>query len=171
MTKITRTALSSFAMWTLITCFGGACSGLVIDLNFDANMQDRVEVLAGVQQAADMWESVLADPVTLQFDIRVAPVWETGLNIAMTYMTSYRCTLPEIRDALITDARSVDDLTAISHLPAGTLLSFHTVDPQGNRIVNSGNDLVNSELNVPQANVKALGLGRTRSARCRDSVV
>jgi len=158
MTKTIRTAFLSFAICALVAYAAGPCSALVIDLVFDTSLQDREVVQTGVRQAADMWEAVLVDPVTLQIDIRRAPVWETGFNIAMTYTTVYGCTLPEIRDALVTDAKSVDDQTAVSHLPAGTRLTFHTLDPQGNRIINTGNDLINNQLNVPQATVKALGL-------------
>ena len=153
-----RNAIAGVASCSLVALAFGSVHALVIELNYGAAMQDRPEVRSGIRDAADLWEAVLADPVTVRVDARTAPIPELGLNIAATYVARQVFSYADVRTALATDARTDDDLTAVSHLPAGPLLTFHTVDPQGNRIINAGEDGINTFLDFAQANAKALGL-------------
>ena len=69
MMKTIRTALFSFVICVLITHAARPCS-LVINLGFDSSLQGRDIVQAGVRKAADMWQAVLADPVTPDIEVR-----------------------------------------------------------------------------------------------------
>ncbi len=130
---------------------------LDIQFNYLDGFEQRTEAATGLEAAATIWESVLADPVDVTIDVVALPVIELGFTEAITYHSSHVPTYAEVRRALVNDARSADDFLAVSRLPAGPSLTYRTSDPFGNIIISSGDDAINGYLDVPRANAKALG--------------
>ena len=115
--------------------------------------------LAGFQQAVSVWESHLADDVTINLDIRFDGSLAANV-LGSTGSTSFVSSYTNVRTALTNDDNlSASDTTAVANLTPGSSLSFLTNDANTSLVVtdnnNSGNNLF---LNVNRANAKALGL-------------
>lgn len=120
--------------------------------------------LAGFQAAGDYWSSKLTDNVTIYFDISFASLGSGILgSTGSTFTTVNYSTL---RSALIADATSSIDASAVSHLQSGPALSF--LATQGDLTTRFDNDgsVNNTLLGITTANAKALGLatGTTSAA-------
>ena len=145
-----------FAIIVVLSPTSAVC--LEIQIDFHDSFDEWPEAKRGLEDAATVWESVLLDPVTVTIDAAVLSVTELGIAVGGTSYTSYIPRYSDVRQALIDDVRSIDDEIAVAHLPPDPKLIFRTSDPQGNIIVNHGNDAINAYLDVPRANAKALGL-------------
>ena len=119
--------------------------------------EQRTEAVTGLEAAATIWESVLADPINVTIDVVALPVIELGFAEAITFHSSHVPTYAEVHQSLVDDAQSVDDFLAVAQLPSGPSLTYRTSDPFGNIVISSGEDAINGYLDVPRANAKALG--------------
>ncbi len=112
--------------------------------------------LAAFATAANLWTSKLIDPVTKRLDVSfedLGPdvIGQAGLNsIVMSYS--------QIKDALVADAKSSDDIAAVASLPGGPSLRFFTNLSDGSIVLDSDLSENNKSLYVNRANLKALGL-------------
>lgn len=110
-------------------------------------------------EAARAWESHLDDPVTVQLDVRFASPFELGTDgTAFSDIPATELDYSEFRSLLQADRSSLDDETAIQHLPSGPLLSFRTRDSQGNVNIDEGSEVINRRISLTFANARALGL-------------
>ena len=117
--------------------------GLVIDLVYDASVNSAPAAFKSViNSVVQFYESYFVDPITITIDVgygEVAGLWLGGstLGASETYLDSF--TYAQLRNALIADATSGTDFSAIASLPAT-------------------NPLGSGTYSVPQAEAKALGL-------------
>lgn len=117
------------------------------------------QALAGFQAAADLWESLLIDPVTVRIDIASYDFGPGNANvIGFADSASYYGDYPELRGSLIADATSSTDAAVLARLPAG---------PSFVRRINRTTDLadplapslsVSSQFSINGGNAKALGM-------------
>jgi len=160
-----------------LLCTARAESALVINLNPTAGMSQQA--IDGFQAAANFWQSVFSDNVTVNLDVdytSLSPgiLGQTGSSDQVVTASSYL-------NALTADATSADDATAISNLPSltnGTYLEFMTQSKSeaGSTTVALDNDTFgrqsnnNAYLDINTANAKALGLF-TGSATAADGSI
>ncbi|MEE9149516.1 MAG: NF038122 family metalloprotease [Candidatus Tectomicrobia bacterium] len=120
--------------------------------------------LAAFEAAADLWEGLFTDNVTLHLDVSFESLSPGILGQAASTQDLY--TYSGVRNALDVDQSSADDSTAVTHLQSGT-----SVDLLTNRTSNSPNgagnstpfvdndgDANNSVIRMSNGNAKALGL-------------
>ncbi|MGE3641125.1 MAG: NF038122 family metalloprotease [Pirellulales bacterium] len=113
-----------------------------------------------MEQAAAVWERTLRDPVTVQIDVYETDATELGGAQGATAVTydfiDYG--YADFRAALIADATSSDDASAIAHLPPGPRIAFRGWNSDMEPELFQGDEWANNYLSVPRATAKALGL-------------
>jgi hypothetical protein len=87
-------------------------------------------VRAAFDQAASIWGSLLADPVKVYIDISYVNDGKTGI-LGGAFGFSAVADYPLFRDALVADAKSTVDLTAVGSLAAGPGFAFLASNPDG----------------------------------------
>lgn len=120
--------------------------------------------LAGFQQATTIWQSWIANAITVNLDIRFdandfsgSPFGASTLGSASS--TSQGSFYTDVRNALTLKSTSGNDAIAVAGLPAGASLSFLTNDPNTSAVVTDNNGSANNSiLDINTANAKALGL-------------
>ena len=129
---------------TSTTTAGGAASaGLIINVNYDASVNSAPAAFkADVAAAVSYLQSQFSDPITITISVGYGEVnGQTmgggALGQSMYYVASFNYS--QVKNALVADAKTADDLSSIATLP--------TVDP-----TNGGTYYVAS------AEAKALGL-------------
>ena len=117
--------------------------------------------IAAFEAAANYWESLFSDTVTVRIDVSLENLADNVLG--STQIESGVVSYASVRDALEFDATSTDDTTAVSNLETGNAVAMITNNPDvaGEQISRtnsvSDSDPINSKLAVSQANLKALG--------------
>ncbi len=114
--------------------------------------------------AAALWSAVLLDDVTVNIQRGVASLGSGVLASTSNNFTSY--TYSQIRNALIDDATSAADMTAVDNLPSGSgvnmLINRTTNSPHGSGsatpYLDNDGDANNTTVRVANANARALGL-------------
>lgn len=155
-------SVKSFYSAALLLLLPGTVPALDINLNPSAGMSQ--ESIDGFQRAADYWESVLVDNVTINIDINF-----TALNPGVLGQASSNSIQPTIANyfvALGGDATSADDATSVANLPmlsAGFngLSHMTQVNTEGNSTaitLDNDNSNNNRFLDLNRANAKAVGL-------------
>jgi hypothetical protein len=136
-------------------------NALVVSLNPAPGMD--ANALAGFQSAANYWQSMLTDNVTVNIDIGFSALGAGILGSAGSNSAAYSAAA--VRSALITHASSATDVLAIGNLPtlsgSGGLSFLTQVSSEtGSTAVSFDNDNSNNNrfLDVNTANAKALGL-------------
>lgn len=117
------------------------------------------QALAGFEAAASLWESMLADPVTIRIDIATYNFGAGQSNIiGQAGSNYYEGSYTELRDAWVSDASSSTDAALLARLPAGSTYT---------RVINRTTDLANPTtpvlattdgMYINGGNAKALGL-------------
>lgn len=130
--------------------------------------------LAGMEQAAAMYEGSFADPVTLRIDFEFTP-FGPGSKRVIGQTTSFTAPVSYgvVHAALASEAKGPSDRVAVANLPSPPSLRFLTQDQFGNPWLDadtgasSGNAVaINNEyLRVNTANAKALGITRDANNR------
>lgn len=119
----------------------------------------RADQLAAFETAASYWESKLTDNVTVYVRIGFADLGSNILGSATTAESSI--SYSQVRSLLTADRTSATDFSAVSHLQAGSSLSFIATQPnQTTRLDNDGSTN-NRQLVLTTANAKALGYTNT----------
>ncbi len=128
-----------------------------IDLNIGASLATNANAVAAFNRAADRWESLIADPITVTIDAELNGSLPSGV-IGGASPASFLYTYADIRNVLIADAS--DELTQVggfddlvtTFLPANLFVTLPTgVTPTG-------------LVTVAAANAKALGLSDPNGA-------
>lgn len=139
---------------------------LLINLNPTAGMSQ--ESIDGFQRAADYWQSVLTDDVTINLDIDFTTL-DPGI-LGSAGSTTQLAEVSDYYNALGNDATSADDAQAVANLSTlnnGLYAQFRTqVDTEnGSTAISLDNDQTiatgganNRFLNINTANAKAVGL-------------
>lgn len=121
-------------------------------------------VVSGFTSAGDLWRTYLFDPVTVNvtIDFTTLAPGILGSTFNNTAQSNFSVGIRPAKPALAADALSPDDLTAVANLQPGSTLDFLTNDTSvvPSPVVRDNVDLStnNWALDVPRANLKALGL-------------
>jgi hypothetical protein len=144
----------------LITCLilgmGSQSFALTIALNDITPGGMAPAALAGFTAAADRWEALFSDPVTVRIDVGFEDL-ATGI-LGSAGSDTYGLFYSTLKPYLLGDATSSDDATAVASLPAGSSLRFRTNDSSGAVILDADASVNNRVLDVNRANLKALGV-------------
>jgi hypothetical protein len=146
-----------------------ACVTSSSALNITLNATPGIDplALAGFQLAANYWQSVLADNVTVNINIDFTALGPNILGSTGASLESFAVT--DVLDALAFDATTATDLLAVGNLPPLTALGSLTFLTQndtetGSTLISLDNDdLDNSDSNnnrylaLNSANARALG--------------
>ncbi len=158
---------NKFSSVKTIICVAGvqaalfaSSQALIISLNPTPGMD--VNALSGFQSAANYWQSMLTDNVTVNIDVGFSALGSGILGSASS--TSEVFSLADVRGALIGDATTATDTLAIGNLPTLSGLGGMTFLTQvssetGSTAVTLDNDNSNNNrfLDLNTANAKALG--------------
>lgn len=147
-----------FSAFTLL-CSSNV-SALEIILNDTTGMTNQQ--LNAFNEAADLWESLFFDDVTVRIDIGMEDMGNTGIiGSALSYRDDV--TYAAVRDALVTDSKSAGDamatanLSATGYVPAVIGSLDQTQNPIGYIYTDQGY-AINNNLYVNRANLKSLNL-------------
>lgn len=160
-----RRAIPVLSFVTCILCAARGESALVINLNPAAGISQNA--IDGFQAAANYWQSVFMDDITVNLDVDFTSL-DPGI-LGQTSSTDQVVTASSYLNALSSDASSADDAMAVAHLPSltnGTYLAFQTQvsTESGSTTVsldnntNGQNANNNAYLDITTANAKAVGL-------------
>ncbi len=148
--------MRSFATFFIVAfcCFAQANGQLTFNLTSTGN----ADADAGFQRAADFWSSQYDDNIEINITAGFATLQQGVLAQAGSTRALYSFT--DFKTALAADATSVDDATFSASLPTGNAFSVYingTAESSGPMVDNDGGDN-NTQLRLPNANAKALGL-------------
>lgn len=111
--------------------------------------------LAAFQTAANYWQSKFSDPVTVYLNIGFN---DLGPNILGSTGSSFVSTsYSNIHNALIADATSSLDATAMAHMQSGPALQFWATQGDGTSRFDNDGSANNTKLGLTTANAKAMG--------------
>lgn len=138
-----------------------ATSAGELEFVFNATAETPQEVIDGFIAAGELWSSLLTDDVTITVDIGFEPLGAGVLGA--TGSAQGQVDYEVIRDALVADGISGDDLTVAANLPGGSsvdLLINNTSQNGGSSspYLDSNDSTNNTNVTVTSANLKALGL-------------
>lgn len=141
-------------------------------LEFDLTYADGTsqEARDGFVAAAARYSSLYADPITIYLNVGTQPTGGSTLGFASS--TSQSLSYASVRSALVLDATTADDMTAISGLAAGPGLgittNFFADNPNADRATPFSTQVTTLDVNT--ANAKALGL-RPANDPTRDGLI
>lgn len=153
------------AAMMLFTPIAGAQAAPVFNLTFTAGTSAQAQT--AFNTAANIWSQTFTDNVTIDLTLGFNALGAGILASAGSTRSSF--TYGAVRDALIADATSAADNTAISNLAIGSGLSVYlnrtSNNPNGSGsatpyVDNDGDDN-NTTIRMTNANAKALGLTPT----------
>ena len=142
------------------------CAGFTFSTSANAitiNLTDKTPggststQLAAFNTAANIWQNLLIDRATISIDIAFTPLGPGIIGATATETSG--AFYDDIRTALNADQRSAVDAAAVSNLQPGPSLAFLANDPTNENLFVDNNGTGNNfVLDVPNANLKALGL-------------
>ncbi len=166
MNRIARVTIS-----LLVVVFGSsrASAGLIFNITNQGGASPQM--MTGFSQAAGMWSSLLNDSITVNIRINAVALSPGILGNTSAFFDAY--TYSSVRNALLNDATSTDDLSSVANLPSGSVHSMLI-----NRTSNNPNGALsatpyfdtglggagqagsqnNSTIRMTSANAKAMGL-------------
>jgi hypothetical protein len=125
--------------------------------------------LAAFQAAANYWSSKLSDPVTVYLDIGFNNL---GQNILGSTSSTFAVTdYNSIHGALLSDASSSLDNTAMAHMQNGPALKFWATQGDGSSRLDNDGSANNIYLGMTTANAKAMGFGIGTSIASPDASI
>lgn len=150
-------------IWALVALLGAGNTHAALIFNFTTSTGDA-QADAAFAAAAQRWSNLLTDNVTVNVAIGYKLLDPGFLGFTTTEKANYDYT--DVRAALVGDAKSTDDATAIGGLQAAPAIKLLTnrssSSPNGSGsaipYVDSGADANNTSLFITNANAKALGL-------------
>lgn len=122
---------------------------------------------SALQAAAQYWEARLTDPVTVFFHVSFGDLGNQVL--ASTRSDTVTLDYSTVRSALVADATSATDATAVSSLQPGPSLSFIATRPDLGTHLDADGSVNNRYLQVTTANAKALGQSTVNDASSPDA--
>jgi hypothetical protein len=132
--------------------------GLKFSFNFAENVPQ--EIRDGMQQAGEVWSSLIADDVTVKIDVG----FESQTNaLASADLERVEVSYSDFQQALKDSATSADDAIALANLPQGSsfkVLINNTQENQGSdeAYLDENGSQNNSTIELTPATAKALGL-------------
>jgi hypothetical protein len=159
------------ALLTWLCLSASSARGLEIELSYFGGFEYRPDAIAAMERAASNWERELTDPVTVRIEVREVSLFDLGFATGATFREAAITDYSALRSALATDAKSTSDILAVANLPAAAPLAFRTLTPQGEPVVNSGNDAINNYVDMFRSQAKALGLPIEGDPLARDAEV
>jgi len=132
------------------------CHAIIINLNDIGGAAPGSLAGNAFQEAADLWSTVLIDPIEVNLNIGFSSL--AGNILGSTSSSSQNYSYSNIRSALLADSSSVDDQIAINFLQNGSNLNFLSNTPDAATFFDNNNSTNNQYLSVNTANLKALGL-------------
>lgn len=132
------------------------CHAIIINLNDTGGAAPGSLAGNAFQEAADLWSSVLIDPIEINLDIGFSSL--AGNILGSTSSSSQNHTYNNIRAALLADSFTIDDQVAVNFLQNGPNLNFLSNTPNATTFFDNNNTTNNQYLSVNTANLKALGL-------------
>lgn len=112
--------------------------------------------LAGFNEAAAIWSSLLVDPVQVNLEIAFGPL-DPGV-LGSTGSAHLSDLYGNVANALAADATTLFDLSSVSSLPTSSALSFLTNSTDGTLVLDNNGSANNFALDLTRANARALGL-------------
>ncbi len=152
--KYKTNSIISLALVTSI--FTLPCHAILINLNDIGGAAPGSLAGDAFQEAANIWSSVLIDPVEINLDVGFSTL--AGNILGSTSSSSQNFSYSSIRTALLADSLSIDDQIATSFLQAGPNLNFLSNNPNATNFFDNNNTTNNQFMSVNTANLKALGL-------------
>ena len=151
---ISRHGFSCLAF--LVFASAQTASSLQFTLSYDPSINPLA--LAGFEQAAAIWSSLLVDPVNVNLMIGFAPL--NGNVIGQTSVDEGTISYANAKFALTQDAKSSDDMSAVSSLQIGP--SFHmsindTADDPSGAGSSTVYEATGNTILVTTAQAKAMG--------------
>ncbi len=137
---------------------------LALTFQFNPDAGTSREVIQGFRDAGRLWQGLFDDNVTVVVDIAEQNLGATIIGSTLRESTPVAYT--NVRNALLTDARTVDDVFAASNLSMNPALNIQmnltSDNPNGvgSAVPYVDNDAGanNTLINVPRSNARALGL-------------
>ncbi|HSG23666.1 MAG TPA: NF038122 family metalloprotease [Azonexus sp.] len=149
--------LGGIAAAAMALCMAGPAQALVFNLTSTGNLSAD----AGFQRAANFWQGVFIDPITVNITAGFQALPANVLGSAGSNFQSSTFSL--MKAALAADATSMDDATMVAGLPGGTSYSKlinGTTDAGGATHLQTGI----TDLEMTRANAKAIGLAANNAA-------
>ncbi len=141
---------------------------LVFDLTFLSGTSLDAET--AFQAAANTWSQLLSDPVTVKLTVGTSGSLGSGI-LASTISSMVNYNYSDVRTALINDATSAADATAVANLPVGSvplLINYTKDNPNGvgssTPYLDNNGSANNTTIRMTSANAHALGLAATPGA-------
>jgi len=144
----------------------GLCANAyaALTFSFSPNAGTPQNVCDGFAAAGAMWSAAISDNVTVNLTIDYQALGAGILGSASSSSQSF--TYTAVRDALIADAVSANDILSSSSLPGGNsidmMINYTSNSPFGNGsatpYLDNDGDANNTTINMTIANAKALGL-------------
>ncbi|MFM2312427.1 MAG: hypothetical protein RLZZ04_1703 [Cyanobacteriota bacterium] len=134
--------------------------GLEFSFNFAENVPQ--EVRDGIQEASQVWSSLIANDVSVKIDVGFEPQADTD-TLADADYNSVEVDYGEFRQALKDSATSDNDAIAVANLPQGdsfNVLINNTSENQGSdeAYLDDNDSQNNSTIQITPATAKVLGL-------------
>ncbi len=145
-------------------CALSATASAQLTFNFVPSSAISSEALTGFQVAGARWSSLFSDNMQVNLSIDFSPLAPGVLGSTSTPLLSG--TYSSLRSALVADATSQDDATAIANLITGSsvpmVLNYTSNNPNGAGsplpYLDNNNSANNRSIIATRANLKALGL-------------
>lgn len=162
--RLTKTTIAIITSLCL-----SSASATTIDLSYDVaefSSADGVKALKGFQDAANFWSGLFKDNVTINLGIGFAALGNNIIGSTRSYTDGY--TYNQVAAAMVADATSVFDVSAVNSLPCENQgngeCNFSFLDQENpsaptSPVLDNDGSVDNWTLEVNQANAKALGLG------------
>ena len=131
------------------SCGGPASADLIVSINAGSNLSSNSAALAAFDRAANRWENIFTDDITVNIDadLQDSSVFGSSNTIGSASSVLLASAYSALRNALVADSALEPDDSIVSALPTAANVSF--IIPSS--ATYSGN------LSVNKANAKALG--------------
>lgn len=162
--NIVRFKMSGFLLLIVLSlCLGAGSQALALNIVLnDVGGTMTAQQSTAFNEAADMWENLFTDNVTVRIDVGFGDLGENIIASAGSERAT--ASYANIFSALQADSKSASDVTATANLQTGDFVQ--TIIDNLNHDIYSGPDAyifsssfgINSSMWVTRANLKALGL-------------
>lgn len=173
-----RYAQAIALMLGAVGAIGSVDAANAVEFNFGFAEGTSPDVVAGFEQAGQLWSSILQDDVEVNLNVAFSNINAQSLGFFEPQRVSYDYS--DVQSALFSDQMSADDAiaynTLASHADFDLLVDFDLLlngtsnNPNGtgslDSYVDSDGDCNNRSIRMTTANAKALGLSTSNSPVC-----
>ena len=124
----TRRSIALLSAALMAAMIAPGAQALTINLNNTGGVEKGTDAFTGFRAAADYWESVLLDNVTLTFNVGFSSTGFAPTTLGSTSSASGVKTVAAWKTALTSDATTALDASVVAHLPnvTNTNVSLNT---------------------------------------------